>query len=107
MAYASMLVAGACVRACVRACVQACMAGGCWHSRLHDTRASLACCCVCVRVRVRVWVCVYACATHHQELVSIVANYGTTTYAILFGIVFAETGLVVSLPSPYTLNPIL
>lgn len=31
-----------------------------------------------------------------KELVSIVANYGTTTYAILFAIVFAETGLVVT-----------
>jgi membrane-associated protein len=37
-----------------------------------------------------------------KELVSIVAKYGTATYAILFGIVFAETGLVVTpfLPGP-------
>ena len=31
-----------------------------------------------------------------KELVSIVANYGAATYGILFGIVFAETGLVVT-----------
>jgi membrane-associated protein len=37
-----------------------------------------------------------------KELVSIVAKYGTATYAILFGIVFAETGFVVTpfLPGP-------
>src|SRR5690606_8475393 len=31
-----------------------------------------------------------------EHLISIVANYGTWTYAILFLIIFAETGLVVT-----------